>query len=132
MSTINTLYLVDDDPTFQFLTRKVIEGTSLVKQIRIFDNGQAAINFLQIHAEEPELLPEIILLDLFMPILDGWGFLDEFISIKPRIGKPITIYVVSSSIDVQDLVRASHYQEVSDYIVKPVTRDKFISMIKAL
>ncbi|MEW7277195.1 hypothetical protein ABW636_01205 [Aquimarina sp. 2201CG1-2-11] len=57
-----------------------------------------------------------------MPILDGWQFLDEFVKIP--CAKKIIIYVVSSSIDPEDVLRAKSYQGVSDYIVKPITIER--------
>jgi CheY-like chemotaxis protein len=132
MKTIESLYLIDDDDTFQFLAQRTIEETKIVKQIRIFSNGKEAIDFLEKTITNLELLPEVILLDLSMPIMDGWGFLENFLLLKPRIGKKIYIYIVSSSINPSDLERAQAISEVTDYVVKPITKDKFIALIKNL
>ncbi|MEQ8534886.1 MAG: response regulator, partial [Imperialibacter sp.] len=74
-------------------------------------------------------LPDVILLDINMPVMDGWQFLDEFVKIKPLIKKKITIYMVSSSIDEADLERAKTYEEVSDFIVKPVKAEDLEKML---
>ncbi len=132
MKRINTLCIVDDDSTFQFLTRTVIEESQLVERIKIFSNGKAAIDFLTSTHDQPEELPEIILLDLNMPILDGWGFLEEYLLPKPRIGKKILICIVSSSIDPEDVEKARTISEVTDCVLKPVTQEKFINLIKTL
>lgn len=129
---INTLYLVDDDDTFQFLTTEVINSTKLVKQIVVFSNGRDAISFLESIKDNPEKLPDVIFLDLFMPILDGWGFLEKYIPLKPKLNKKITVYIVSSSIDPADIERGRAISEVTDFIIKPITRDKFINTIKEL
>lgn len=120
---------MDDDEIFTFLTKRTIEETNLVDQIKIFSNGQEAIEFLEKAADNVDLLPEIILLDINMPILDGWGFLEEFISLKPSIGKKITIYVVSTSISPFDLERANNASEVSDYIIKPISKSGLIRIL---
>lgn len=132
MKTIDHLCLVDDDDVFRFLTRKVIEETKLVNRIEIFSNGLSAIQFLKANLTSPEGLPEIILLDLTMPVMDGWGFLEEFIKIKPHTGKKITIYIVSSSIDPADIKKARSISVVSDFIIKPVTRIKLMHMLEEL
>lgn len=84
---IDTLCLVDDDDIFQFLTSEIIRTTDLVNQIKIFSNGSEAIDFLKMVKDDPAKLPDIIFLDLFMPIMDGWGFLNEFILLRPNLKK---------------------------------------------
>ena len=79
-----------------------------------------------------ESLPDIILLDLSMPIMDGWQFLDEFVKINPKIGKKITVFICSSSISPDDVARAKSINAVSDFIIKPMTKDKLIEIIKNL
>jgi CheY-like chemotaxis protein len=128
---IETLYLVDDDDTYQFLASEIIKSTNLVNQIEIFSNGAEAINYLK-SVQNPDLLPEVIFLDIFMPVMDGWGFLDEFVRLSPDLKKKILIYIISSSIDPTDVERASSISDVTGYIVKPITRDKFMNMIKEL
>jgi CheY-like chemotaxis protein len=76
--------------------------------------------FLVNNVANNENLPDIIFLDINMPVMDGWHFLEEYIKLKPRIGKVITIYMISTSVDPEDIERAKKIREVSDYIVKPV------------
>lgn len=130
MKTIKNMTLIDDDDIFVFLTKKAIENTSLVELIRVFGNGLDAINFLIEHCEDLEALPEIILLDLSMPIMDGWQFLDQFTKLAPKIDKKITIYICSSSISPSDVELAKKNNLVSDYIIKPITKDKLIDLLK--
>ncbi len=132
MPKINTLYLVDDDDIFQFLTRRIIEETRLVGEIKVFSNGLRALEFLKSVQDTPEALPEIILLDLSMPVMDGWDFLEEYIMLRPFLGKKINIYVVSSSITPSDIQRAQSISEVTDYIIKPVTVEKFAEIVRSL
>ncbi len=65
-----------------------------------------------------------------MPIMDGWDFLKEYVLIKPKLSKKIIIYLVSSSIHDTDIKRAKQIGEVTDYVIKPVTRDKFIEIFR--
>lgn len=130
MTTLKTLTLVDDDDIFVFLTTKIIEQTNLVDLIKGFGNGLDAINFLKENKNNVDALPDIILLDLSMPIMNGWQFLEEYNKLNPTIGKKITIYICSSSISPDDITRAKTISEVSDYIIKPITKDKLIDLIK--
>jgi CheY-like chemotaxis protein len=132
MNRIKTLTLVDDDDLFVFLTKKAIAQTNLVDLIMVFGNGLDAITFLKENQDNINNLPEIILLDLSMPIMDGWQFLDEYTKLKPTIGKKITIYICSSSISPDDITRAKTINEVSDYIIKPITKDKLIDLLQKL
>jgi CheY-like chemotaxis protein len=129
---IDTLFLIDDDSIYQFLTKKVIEETKIVDQIKIFSNGLEAIEFLDSVKDIPNKLPDIILLDLSMPIMDGWEFLDEYVLMKPRFNKKITLYIVSSSIAPSDIEKARSISAVSDFIVKPITKEKLMAIIKNL
>ena len=132
MTTLKTLTLVDDDDIFVFLTTKIIEQTNLVDLIKVFGNGLDAINFLKENKNNVDALPDIILLDLSMPIMNGWQFLEEYNKLNPTIGKKITIYICSTSISPDDITRAKTISEVSDYIIKPITKDKLIDLIKKL
>lgn len=132
MNKIKHLTLVDDDDIFVFLTKKTIEQTNLVDLIKVFENGLDALNFLTENKNNVDVLPEIILLDLSMPIMNGWQFLAEYTKLNPTIGKKITIYICSSSISPADIARAKTISEVSDYIIKPITKDKLIDIIKKL
>lgn len=132
MKKIKTLCLVDDDDIFQLITQRVIQQTNLVDSIKIFSNGLDAMIFLKSVAQNAAQLPEIILLDLNMPVMDGWEFLEEFTLLKPRLEKKITIYVVSSSIAPSDIERAEAINEVTDYIIKPITTEKLLDMLKSM
>lgn len=132
MTALKTLTLVDDDEIFVFLTTKMLEQSKLVDIIKIFDNGYDVLVFLKENIANIGALPDVILLDLSMPIMDGWQFLDEFVKINPKIGKKITIYICSSSISPDDVNRAKAINEVSDFIIKPMTKDRLLELIKNL
>ncbi|SEL12832.1 Response regulator receiver domain-containing protein [Aquimarina amphilecti] len=122
MRRIDIACVIDDDPIFVFGIKKVMQLIDFCEGIMVFKNGQEALNNLGAIISAKEKLPDIILLDLNMPILDGWQFLDEFIKIPCE--KEILIYVVSSSVDPEDVLKAKSYEGVSDYIVKPISVSK--------
>jgi two-component system, chemotaxis family, chemotaxis protein CheY len=122
--------LVDDDKIFQLTASKTLKATAITDKILQFENGEEALRFLREHTSNPDSLPDYIFLDINMPMIDGWMFLEDYDDLKGKITKPISIYMVSSSIDTRDIERARKNSNVKDYIVKPVTREKFIELLK--
>ncbi len=119
--------IIDDDSIYINLVRKIIELRRLSYSVLVFNNGKEAIDFFKesiMTQEQPEI-PQIILLDLNMPVMDGWEFLGEFSKIKNKIQDKIDLYVVSSSIDSRDIDRAKSIDIVSDYLTKPIKLNDF-------
>jgi CheY-like chemotaxis protein len=125
------VFIVDDDKLFVFLTKKTMNGTKIAINVTEFADGQEAITYLNKIANNKELLPDIIFLDLSMPIMDGWEFIEEYKQIKQKMDKEIKLYIFSSSISPHDIERAKTISEVNDFIIKPLVQDKFIEMLRA-
>ncbi len=113
--------IIDDDRVFQKVTWMKIERRNLARKVLMFSDGEQAIHFLEEKAASPDELPDIILLDLNMPVMDGWDFLDAFVRLRPKIGKQITLFVATSSVNPEDMRRAQQISAVSDYVVKPIS-----------
>ena len=122
--------LVDDDKVFQLTTSRTIQAAKLTDRILQFENGEEALSFLKEHAMETDSLPDYIFLDINMPFVDGWMFLEDFATLKTDLQKNISIYMVSSSIDPKDVNRAKGNKNVQDYITKPVSREKLTELLK--
>jgi two-component system, chemotaxis family, chemotaxis protein CheY len=121
--------VVDDDSVYQFTASRTLQATHLANQILQFPNGKEALAFLKNGSSDGHRLPDIIFLDINMPITDGWAFLEEFHQLKAKLGKEIKIYMVSSSIDPRDRNRARNYPEVTDYMEKPISMSKFSEVL---
>ncbi len=128
--TIKAVCVVDDDLFYQFTAKRLIENTKLVDKILFFPDGEKAIEFFKSLDGTPENTPDIILLDINMPIMDGWDFLKAYTSIKPKLPKKVIIYMVSSSVHGVDIEKAKQISDVTDYIVKPVTKDKLAEIFQ--
>lgn len=121
--------VVDDDSSYQFLTSRTIRSIGHTDVILQFYDGSEAIHYLSQYADDPVQLPDLLLLDINMPRVDGWMFLEEFSTIKNRIAKEITIVMVSSSIDSRDVARARENKNILDYVMKPVSAEKFRELL---
>lgn len=125
MYKAQSVYLIDDDEIFQFATKRYIEIKKLSKRIEVFANGKRALDHILAQKKgEDSLLPEIILLDLNMPVMDGWDFLMEMEKLDVSIKENTIIYILSSSIDDKDIARAHAISLVKDYVIKPVDEEK--------
>jgi two-component system, chemotaxis family, chemotaxis protein CheY len=122
--------LVDDDKIFQLTASKTIKAIELSNNVLQFENGEDALAYLKKNHADAGNLPDYIFLDINMPFVDGWMFLDDFASLKSRLAKPMVIYMVSSSIDPRDISRARNNTNVADYVVKPVTKEKFRELLQ--
>jgi len=128
MKKIALTCIIDDDPIFIFGTQRMMKIANFCESFMIFHNGKNALDTLEKIILADGTLPDLILLDLNMPIMDGWEFLDEFIKIKCR--QKITIYIITSSIDDEDVKKAKTYSSVSNYLLKPVTIDGLKALLE--
>ncbi len=128
-----TLCLVDDDLIHQFIVKKLVQGIETYhEELLIFSNGEEAIKYIKSASEIKGALPDLILLDLNMPIMDGWEFLDEYIIIAPSLEKKIKIYILSSSDNPEDIKKAKEYERISDYLIKPINETQLTSLLEAV
>jgi CheY-like chemotaxis protein len=120
----NNVFVIDDDKVFHFIIKKLLASNNINVEPRFFENGLQAIEGIKINLQKEEAPPDLILLDINMPILDGWEFLEEFKMLKKRLQKEITIYIISSSDNIVDRNRAKDFKdEIKDYFLKPITVD---------
>ncbi len=120
MKKIDIACIVDDDPIFIFGAKRIMQLADFCNSFMIFKDGKEAIDNLKPIVLSGQNIPEVILLDINMPIMDGWQFLDEFTKIETKQKQKILIYIVSSSIDPADKNRVKNYQNVSNFVVKPI------------
>ncbi len=121
LKKIQSTCIIDDDPIFIYGTRRIMKEVDFCDNILVFNNGQDAIEGLKELIDKGEDLPEVLFLDLNMPIMNGWEFLEDFVKIPNPDGKKVTIYIISSSVDPRDLERIRNYKMVNNYILKPLS-----------
>ena len=121
---LQQVWVIDDDPINNIVFRKLSDFTGFAEELIDFVNAVDALDQLQqlVSAEKP--LPDAIFLDISMPIVSGWDFLDQLKNTFSSQLNSVTIYMLTSSSNQSDIHRAAHHSFVDDYIVKPITVDK--------
>lgn len=130
MKEVERLFLVDDDHIFLMIMKRMIIQTDAVESVDSFENGSDILEYLKANLSKPDALPEIILLDLNMPIMDGWQFLDAYREIQDQLARNIRIYILSSSNFEEDIRRAVEYPMVTEYLVKPLDPEKLQEILQ--
>ena len=128
MKKLNSICIIDDDPVHTFTTKQIIKSQkNFCDTIIVFKDGKEGFDGLKTMLDNKEELPDLILLDINMPIWDGWDFLNEFTKLSTP--KKIIIYIVSSSNHPDDIDKAKQYKLVDNFIIKPVTIDKLYNLL---
>lgn len=125
-----TICIIDDDPIYQFLMNKIVLLTKIDIDIISFSNGREAIDNFLASIQENKKLPNIILLDIEMPHMDGWDFMNhiELLMTKHSLSN-IKIYIVSSSISHEDVEKAELNKNVLGYYSKPIKSEDIAEII---
>lgn len=131
MNPIDLVLLVDDNDTDNFINKRIIELTKSAKRIVIKNSGKSALEYLESQKDNDAELPNLILLDINMPIVDGFVFLYEFEKFPDTIKKKCRIAILSSSDNKRDIDRIVNNEYVIKFITKPLTDDA-LSQVKQI
>jgi CheY-like chemotaxis protein len=115
-----SIFLIDDDPIYLTLARKIISSADERYQITEFMKADEAIDFLAENQKNPDFLPNFIFVYLSMQVMDGWSFLDQYEKLRGGMSKAIDLYIVTSSISLEDIDRSKNYDAVKDFYIKPI------------
>ncbi len=121
-----TIMLIDDNEIDNLINQKMLEAAAIAENIYTHTGAKSAIEFLR-NMENLEVadkvLPDIILLDIDMPLMDGFQFLDEFEKLANTTKKKCKIVMLTSSINPQDFNRSKNYHNVMLYLNKPLSHE---------
>ena len=116
-----SVMLIDDSSIDNFITTRMIEQSELTKDILVMESSRKALNFLKENEENTNGLPDIIFLDLNMPVVDGFDFLSEFSSFPEKTKTKCQIVVLTSSDKTEDIHTIINNRLVKRYLIKPLS-----------
>ncbi|MDP5171339.1 MAG: response regulator [Bacteroidia bacterium] len=124
MPTIHKALIIDDDEVNNFICVRQIRASSFAEQAEFILNGQDALHSLRtLITEDPDGLPDVIFLDINMPMMNAWEFLAEYDTISGKFPKPIKLFILSSSVYKKDVLKSLEHTTVEEYLFKPLTKD---------
>lgn len=121
----NSFLLIDDDDIFNMLHRKLISQLNPDAKISVFQSSKEALNYVQEHDD----IPEIMLIDIRMPELNGFDLLQEFCKMSPERFRHTKLFFVTSSMDEHDKEKGLSFPLINGYFVKPITINEIINII---
>lgn len=123
------LLVIDDDDINIFIIKKIVEKTGYNVNMVSKANGLLAIDYLEATLDKDEF-PHLILIDINMPVLNGWEFLDAYENLN--ITQKADMYMLSSSVYENDIEKAKTYAKVKGFISKPLSIERLIELFKQL
>lgn len=117
------IFIIDDDPIHQRIAQIMIGKNQLFDECGSYTEAEIALEYLKENIENSAGLPDVILLDLNMPVVDGWDFLEAFEKFQSQLCKNIKIFIVTSSVDEKDRLRSQTFSFVKGFISKPLSPD---------
>ncbi|WP_395046782.1 two-component system response regulator [Flavobacterium sp.] len=127
MRKVNLTYIIDDDNIFVFVLKKILDRNENFDQVLDFKNGEEVLKIL---SNKNNTFPNIILLDINMPVIDGWQFLEEIEKLPNK--EKLNVFIMSSSIDTNDIEKSKSFSTVKDFISKPINNDKLNKLIESI
>jgi len=128
---VERVLLVDDNDTDNFISRRIMEITEFASDIEVKSSGKSALNYLDENQNDITKLPDLIFLDINMPIVDGFIFLYEFERFGPLVKEKCKVVILSSSDNKRDIDKIIDNNYVNQFVTKPLT-EKALNGLKLL
>jgi len=128
----NAVMLIDDNEIDNWINQKLIEAANIAEHIYTHTGARSAIEFLRnlekLDKETKNVMPEVIFLDIDMPLMDGFQFLDEFEKLSEETKKKCKVVMLTFSINLQDVYKSQRYSYVKKYMNKPLSQDNLANL----
>src|SRR3954466_8644284 len=128
MKTVDIICVIDDNDVYECVMKNSISKLNPNIKILAYLNGEEGIKSIKNMIDKNQPLPDVILLDINMPIMDGWEFMNEFIKIKSKLPRVIPIYLTTSSLDASDIDKAKKYEDITGFLSKPIDRHTLLKI----
>lgn len=124
MGIINSILLIDDDNIFNLINKETVKKGNFADKVSSYSNAKKALDELKRLCEsDGKDFPDILFLDINMPVMDGWEFLDEFEKFPEHFLQNCRVFLLTSSIDPSDIEKSKNYRTVKDFISKPLSKE---------
>jgi CheY-like chemotaxis protein len=115
--------IIDDNVIDLYITKRLVIKNNFGKKVLEFTTADEALKYLQDHQEELSMLPQIIFLDIYMPIMSGFEFMEAYDKLPASLKKNCTVFIISSTIDEHDIARSNKDKNITAFHVKPITKE---------
>ncbi|MEY3405190.1 MAG: response regulator [Cyclobacteriaceae bacterium] len=129
---VDLVLLVDDNDTDNFISKRIIEITGFSNRVEVRNSGKSALDYLRENQENLDNIPNLIFLDINMPVVDGFVFLYEFDKFSEAVKSKVRIAILSSSDNKRDIDKIVNNDHVINFITKPLMEDSLEEVKKLL
>ena len=132
MELLSKILIIDDDPTTGYLHKKLIEKFRMSQEVDVVESGEEALQLIEHYyqTQNEDKIPQLIFVDLNMPFMDGFQFLEIYQSLEFKNKDSVVVSVLSSSYHSKDVKKVKEFTVVNDYVVKPLTERKMIEIME--
>lgn len=120
---LRNVMVVDDDDDYNFITEEIFQDMDLKTQLIFKIWARDALDYLE---KNEDRFPDLILLDINMPIMNGWEFLEEYESRNYHLTYPTVIVMISTSVFTEDKVKANSFARVVEFVEKPISEENIL------
>lgn len=129
-SQLRKILLVDDDEATNFLHRIIIEEVGCCEVVDVREDGVELLDYLRDNSPLSSW-PDLLFLDINMPRMDGWQFLEHYSTLDPSLRDDMVIVILSTSVNPDDIKRAKAHEMVHEFMSKPLTPEKLNSLVES-
>jgi CheY-like chemotaxis protein len=122
--------IIDDNVIDLYITKRLVIKNNFGNKVLEFAAADEALQYLKDHQEEQSMLPQIIFLDIYMPVMSGFEFMEAYDKLPASLKTNCMIYIISSTIDENDITRSNKDKNITAFQVKPITKE-FLSSINS-
>ena len=127
---LNCILLVEDDDTTNFYNQFLIENLGLADQVAVTCNGQEALEYLQRAGTGDATTPDLILLDINMPVMNGFEFIEQYDQLPNDWKSKILVVMLTTSLHPNDVARAQQHPSIREYFYKPLLKEKLGELVE--
>ena len=117
--------IIDDNAIDRYITSRMVMKNKFGKKVLEYCDARKALQYLQENQQDLEAMPQVILVDIYMPLMSGLEFLEGYAELPRAVRKRCKIYVISSSLDEEDIQRVNEDENITAFEEKPITKQFF-------